>query len=119
MALSENRKAQNANTMGQQIKAAREAEGYTQKALADAIGLDYYTMISQMELGYVTVPVTLWVPLANTLKLDRSDFILRCILAYQPDLYDALFGHRGRSEVSRFLTQFNKGQLDQSNGETE
>ena len=112
MALSENRVQKNAENIGTILKDAREKAGFTQKALADAIGLEYYTMISQMERGYVTVPVTLWHPLALSLGLDPVEFSLRCLLSYQPDLFNAVFGNRGRSEVERLLTAFRKGQLN-------
>ena len=110
--LSETRKLKNAHNIGGLIKEAREKSGFTQKALAEAIGLDYYTMISQMELGYVSVPPALWVVIARTLDMGRVDFVLRCILAYQPDLYEALFDRRGRSDVCEFLTKYIKGHFD-------
>lgn len=111
--LSETRRERNAEQIGTLLKSAREKAGFTQRALADTIGLEYYTMISQMELGYVSIPPVLWVPLANALHMDRADFVLRCIAAYQPDLYAAIFDNRGVTEVSWFLNAYIRGQLDQ------
>lgn len=63
MMLSKKRKERNAIIIGSLIRKRREELGYTQKGLADAIGLEYYTMISQIELGYISVPAALWVSL--------------------------------------------------------
>lgn len=116
--LSQKRKGQN-ESLGSFLKSHREQAGFTQKALADSIGLEYYTMISQMELGYVSIPPSLWVPLATTLGMDRSDFSLRCLSSYQPEVYNALFGQRGRKEVAEFLGGFLRGKYDRpaKNGE--
>jgi DNA-binding XRE family transcriptional regulator len=107
--LSERRRDHNAETIGALIKAAREKAGLTQKAVADAVGLNYYTMISQMELGYVTVPPALWVKLPDVLGMDRQDFVLRCLAAHQPQVYQALFGNKGRQEVADALRTLTKG----------
>lgn len=69
--LSENRKERNRNNLGTELKNSRVKEGYTQKALATALGLEYYTMISQMELGYMSIPASLWVPIADLLRMDK------------------------------------------------
>lgn len=111
--LSERRRDRNANRIGTMLKAAREKAGYTQKALADALGLDYYTMVSQMERGYVAVPPTLWVKLADLLHLDRHDFTLRCIETYQPNVYEALFGNKKRTDAAEDLRALHKGWIVQ------
>lgn len=108
--LSEQRKERNAGVIGSMLKTSREKAGITQKALADTIGLEYYTMISQMELGYISVPPTLWVPLSNALGLDRSLFALRCLSECQPDVYAALFDRRGKTDVASLISAFLKGQ---------
>ncbi len=107
--LSERRRDHNAETIGALIRAAREKAGLTQKAVADAVGLNYYTMISQMELGYVTVPAGLWVKLPDVLGLDRQDFVLRCLSAHQPEVYEALFGTKGRNDVAEALRALQTG----------
>ncbi|MGM0661552.1 MAG: helix-turn-helix domain-containing protein [Pseudomonadota bacterium] len=110
--MSEKRKQKNKDNLGTAIKDARIKEGYTQKALADALGLEYYTMISQMELGYISIPATLWVPLADTLRMDRAEWATRCVSEYFPEVYVALFDKRSRAEVTTFLSALKKGKLD-------
>jgi DNA-binding XRE family transcriptional regulator len=110
--LSVTRKERNREKLGIQLKNARVEAGYTQKALASALGLEYYTMISQMELGYISIPASIWVPIATTLKMDRCDWVLRCLCDYQPEIFIALFGNRSVDEAAKVLTLLHKGQLD-------
>lgn len=110
--LSEKRRRQNKEGLGQALKDARNKMGYTQKALARELGLEYYTMISQMELGYMAIPPSLWLPIADTLRMDASAWVLRCLLEYQPEVYAALFRKRSLRETSKFLEQLHKGGLD-------
>jgi len=110
--MSEKRKQRNKENLGSILKNARVKEGYTQKALADALGLEYYTMISQMELGYISIPASLWTPIADTLRMDKSEWVLKCVLEYSPEIYLALFDHRGRAEITQVLNALRKGELD-------
>jgi transcriptional regulator with XRE-family HTH domain len=110
--LSEERRKTNKDSLGAMLKQARTDADFTQKALADALGLEYYTMVSQMELGYISIPASLWVPLAQTLHIDQTEWVTRCLVEYQPDLFYALFGKRGRTEVAQILDLFRKGKLD-------
>ncbi len=110
--LSEKRKEKNRSNLGARLKEARTAQGFTQKALAEAVGIEYYTMVSQMELGYISIPAALWGPIADVLKMDKSDWVLLCLNEYQPDLYRALFSNRSRREAAKVLTLLRNGQLD-------
>lgn len=111
--LSATRKERNRDNLGLALKDARQKEGYTQKALAEALGVEYYTMISQMELGYISIPPTLWVPIAQTLKMDESEWVLRCLREYQPELFQAIFKNRSMREAVDVLKMFHRGQLDE------
>ncbi|MFP4570111.1 helix-turn-helix domain-containing protein [Rhodosalinus sp.] len=111
--LSEERKERNKSGLGAKLKSARTKAGYTQKALASELGVEYYTMISQMELGYISIPPSLWRPIAIVLKLDMGDWVLRCLQEYQPEVYKALFNNRSRKEVSIVLILLTKGDLDE------
>ncbi|WP_170770081.1 helix-turn-helix domain-containing protein [Ruegeria lacuscaerulensis] len=61
----------NRSNLAARLKDVRLKKGYTLKALANALGVEHHTMISQMELGNVAVPSNLWVTLAEPLNLDR------------------------------------------------
>ena len=109
--LSEQRKQRNRDNLGATLKEARLREGFTQKGLAAALDIEYHTMISQMELGYMAIPSSLWVPIAETLKMNRYLWVLRCVQEYHPDINRALFGNHSRREVAEFLEALHKGQL--------
>ncbi|MEM9393775.1 MAG: helix-turn-helix transcriptional regulator [Pseudomonadota bacterium] len=111
MALSDDRKQRYKDKLGAAIKAARIKTGYTQKGLASELGLEYYTMVSQMEQGHIAIPATLWIPIATALDLDRDTWVLRCLHEYQPNVYKALFGRRSRSEVASVLKALRLGQM--------
>lgn len=110
--LSDKKRQRNLESLGQLVKDARVKEGFTQKALADALGLEYYTMISQMELGYISIPPSLWTPIADKLRLDRSNWVLECLLEIQPEVFRALFGNKSLREVSEHLSKLDKGEGD-------
>ena len=115
--LTEKKKQRNHDQLGLALKEARVRGGYSQKALADSLGIEYYTMISQMELGYMSIPPTLWTPIADKLRLDRAGWVLRCLTEIMPEVYHALFGIKSIKEVAEHLNALDKGQqfpLDQS-----
>ncbi|WP_170405084.1 helix-turn-helix domain-containing protein [Ruegeria arenilitoris] len=110
--LSEKRRERNRSNLGARLKDARLKKGYTQKALAKALGVENHTMISQMELGYMAVPSNLWVPLAETLNMDRYIWVLLCTQEYHPDMHRSLFGNLSRREIANFLDALHSGQLN-------
>lgn len=111
--LSEDRKERNRENLGIELKNARVTAGFTQKALASALGIEYYTMISQMELGYISIPAALWRDIALQLSMDVPTWVLKCIHEYQPDMYHALFQNRSLKETADVLKMFHRGQLDE------
>lgn len=110
--LSEDRKRRNRDTLGGELKSARQKEGMTQKALSSALGLEYYTMVSQMELGYISIPPSLWVPIAQVLKMPVPNWVLRCLREYQPEVFQAVFLNRSLREAELTIDLLHKGQLD-------
>lgn len=110
--LSERRKQKNRDNLGAVIKDARTHHGYTQKALADQLGIEYYTTISQIENGHISIPAALWSPLADALRLDKSDWLTRCLCEYHPEVFNALFSGHSRKSVSALLTALRKGQIE-------
>lgn len=111
--LSDRRKERNRESLGQVLKDARTRQGFTQKALAEALELEYYTMISQMELGYISIPASLWMGIAKVLKMDEYRWVMICLSEYHPEVYKAIFNNRSISESSMVLSMLHKGQLDE------
>jgi transcriptional regulator with XRE-family HTH domain len=82
----------NRRKAGKMLKALREAQGMTQKNLADAAGIEYYTFISQLEGGYGRVPAEMYEQFAHAFKVDVKRFAQVMVYWYDPPTYKALFG---------------------------
>lgn len=85
--------------VGKRIAHQRKNLGMTQKQLADALGLPYYTFISQVETGQATLPPSLWQKVASVLLMDPIDFSVQCLLVNEPEIYKQLFGKMKPSRV--------------------
>lgn len=83
---------------GRYIRRAREKAGLTQQQVAKALGMDYYTMISQIELGKGRVPpdkLQMW---AEVLGCDSREFGKKLLSYYDPYMWQLLFGQNGGRE---------------------
>ena len=78
---------------GVYLKGLRVDQGMTQRELASAVGLDYYTFISQLECGSGRVPPHLYIPFADAFDVDRPEFAKQMLKYYDPFGYQALFGN--------------------------
>ena len=63
-----------AASFGRRVRAARQAAGLSQEALAEAAGL-HPTFISNVERGYRVPSVPTLLRLANGLKIDPGDLV--------------------------------------------
>ena len=97
--LSPKKQLKNKSRLGAIVKSHRTEAGLTQRQLADLLNLDYYSMISQIENGYVSIPPTLWRPLAEALEIEVNEWVIWCLIDIQPDVYDAVFGKVYRGNV--------------------
>ncbi len=77
---------------GAWIKSLREKAGYTQRSLAVALEIDYYTFISQIENGRGRVPPDRYKLWAEVLKVDPKEFMQGLMRYYDPYAYEMLFG---------------------------
>jgi transcriptional regulator with XRE-family HTH domain len=77
---------------GQWLRLQREAAGLTQAALAERVGLRYYTFVSQVESGVGRVPVESQAAWAEALRLDPSGLARTLLAFYEPELNRLLFG---------------------------
>lgn len=75
---------------GDYIKKLRIDNQLTQRKLADLLGLEYYTFISQLECGQGRLPPKLWVETAKALKQDPKEFSLRMLSYYDPYAHKAV-----------------------------
>lgn len=78
---------------GAWLKSLREARGLSQRKLADLIGTDYYTFISQLETGRGRIPPDRYAAWAKALELDPKEFVKNLMKFYDPITYNILFGN--------------------------
>jgi len=79
---------------GDWLKQRRADAGLSQVALAERLGMKYYTFISQVENGFSRVPTEAMEVWALQLGLEPSEFAKHLLLYYEPELYRLLFGKK-------------------------
>ena len=77
--------------LGAWLRELREARGLSQRDLCDALGLEYYTFISQLENGRGKIPPSRYRDWANALGQDPRMFVRKLLMHYDPISYDILF----------------------------
>jgi transcriptional regulator with XRE-family HTH domain len=76
---------------GRWLRELREARGLSQRGLADRVGADYYTFISQIEAGRGRIPPDRYAVWASALGLDPKIFVRTLMRYYDPVTYEIVF----------------------------
>lgn len=74
------------------IKALRTHAGITQREVAVALDMNYYTMVAQMEAGTARIPPDSYAAYAKVLGVDPEKFVRKLMQYYDPHTYKALWG---------------------------
>jgi len=82
---------------GRYLKECREAAGVTQREVALAIDIAYYTFIAQIEAGTARVPPEYLVKYARCLGIVPAEFAKQLMKHYDPYTYEALFVVKNQS----------------------
>lgn len=77
---------------GRWLRELREAKGLSQRQLAQEVGVEYYTFISQLETGRGRIPPDKYAIWADTLGMPVRDFVKHLLQYYDPITYCFLFG---------------------------
>jgi transcriptional regulator with XRE-family HTH domain len=77
---------------GNWLRSLREQVGLSQRSLALAVGLDYYSFVSQIETGKGRIPTHQIKEWATALKVPPRDFARKLLSYYDPTNYELLFG---------------------------
>jgi transcriptional regulator with XRE-family HTH domain len=77
---------------GRWLKEQRERAGMSQRQLAERVGADYYTFISQLETGRGRLPPDRYLEWAGALGMPPHVFVREILRFYDPITYDILFG---------------------------
>ncbi len=83
---------------GMWLKHLREEAGHTQRSFAVAVGVDYYTFISQIETGRGRVPEERYHDWARVLGVPPKDFLREYMRYWDPISYNILFGDSDMQE---------------------
>lgn len=89
---------------GRWLKQRREQLGLSQRQLADRVGAEYYTFISQLETGRGRIPPDRYHEWARALEMRGPDFVREMLRYYDPITYDILFGQDTESGKDAQLT---------------
>ena len=76
---------------GKWLKELREARGLTQRQLAERVGVDYYTFISQLEVGRGRIPPDRYERWARALGVNPAEFVRNLLRFYDPETFRLLF----------------------------
>ncbi len=80
---------------GAWLKNRRTEVGLTQRALAEAVGLEYYTMVSMIEAGRGRIPPDSYLAWASALRMQPAEFVRTLMQFYDPITHAILFGNAG------------------------
>jgi DNA-binding XRE family transcriptional regulator len=75
---------------GRWLKQCREAAGLSQRELAQLVGAEYYTFISQLETGRGRIPPDHYHVWADALKIPPKEFVRNVLRFYDPVTYGIL-----------------------------
>jgi transcriptional regulator with XRE-family HTH domain len=84
---------------GRWLKERRESAGLSQRQLADILGVEYYTFISQIETGHGRIPPDRYEAWANAIGLSLADFVREILRYYDPVTFSILFGNASPTEA--------------------
>jgi transcriptional regulator with XRE-family HTH domain len=76
---------------GAWLRRLREDRGFTQRQLAERVGIDYYTFVSQIEAGRGRIPADRYQRWADALDVEARAFVRKMLRFYEPSTYQILF----------------------------
>lgn len=76
---------------GRWLKQCRENAGLSQRQLAELVGAEYYTFISQLETGRGRIPPDRYHLWAEALGIPPKEFVRNVLRFYDPVTYGILF----------------------------
>jgi len=79
---------------GKWLKEARDTAGLSQRELAAAVGIEYYTFISQLESGRGRVPADRYAAFAKALHIEPREFAITMMKYNDPITYNLVFGNQ-------------------------
>lgn len=81
---------------GKWLQHLRTQAGLSQRGLANLIGAEYYTFVSQLECGRGRIPPDKYHVWAKALNISERVFVFNLMRFYDPVTFKALFGTDGQ-----------------------
>ena len=79
------------NEAGAWLRELREKRGLSQRDLAEKIGAEYYTFVSQLENGRGRIPPDRYLVWSAALGVEPRDFVRKLMSYYDPVTYNIIF----------------------------
>jgi len=76
---------------GHWLREKREARGLSQRQVAELVGTDYYTFVSQLETGRGRIPPDKYNVWAKALGLEPRELVMALLPYYDPITFEILF----------------------------
>jgi len=80
------------------LRELRETRGLSQRELAQKVGAEYYTFISQLENGRGRIPPDRYLVWASALGVEPREFVRELMYYYDPMTYSIVFENARGSE---------------------
>lgn len=93
---------------GKWLRTKREAAGLSQRQLADAVGIEYYTFISQLESGRGRVPPDRYEVFAKALGVEPKEMAMVMMRYNDPITYALIFGGKVQDEGETKVSELEK-----------
>lgn len=88
---------------GAWLRRLREKRGLSQRALAEHLGIEYYTFVSQIEAGRGRLPAERYGDWAVALGVDPKQFVKMMLKYYEPATFKILFGDLEEDRLKDFV----------------
>lgn len=75
---------------GKWLRKCREALGLSQRELAEKVGIEYYSFISQIEMGTGRLPIERYEAYSQALQIPAREFTLTMLAYNEPTVYRLL-----------------------------
>lgn len=89
---------------GRWLRGLREQRGLSQRDLAERIGTEYYSFISQIEAGRGRIPPDRYQLWAGALGLPARVFVQELLRFYDPVTHGILFGEESPAAPANDVT---------------
>lgn len=83
------------------LRELREKSGLTQREMAQRVGAEYYTFISQLENGRGRIPPDRYLVWADALGVKPREFVRGLMSYYDPVTYRIIFGSKPRTRLKK------------------